>query len=281
MRARIASRCGAILGRSQISVTSQCTMRSARLAHEPCRVREKATTARRAISVRRRKMQADIARADAPEDRVGQRMQSGIGIGMAFEPMHRARIRRRTARHDRRPRSGAHRSRSRCEIRRPASNRSAVAKSSGVVIFILTSSPATAAIFKPASSASAMSSVRRASAMRRCAFRIASKRKPCGVCARISPSRGTVVQTPFVSRFSVSATAGAGSRQSASPSKRGTSRARSGHAETKRPRGIVNQNVDRACLRGERLQPVAHRFLPRRRRRPAAGNGRRRPSPAA
>ena len=37
--------------------------------------------------IRRREMLPDIAGADGAQDRIGQRMQSGIGIGMAFERM--------------------------------------------------------------------------------------------------------------------------------------------------------------------------------------------------
>ena len=51
--------------------------------------------------VRRRKMLADIALADGAQDRVGQRVQSGVGIGMAFERMVMRDLSRRIARHDR------------------------------------------------------------------------------------------------------------------------------------------------------------------------------------
>ncbi len=110
--------------------------------------------------VRGRKMLADIALADGAQDGIGQRVQAGIGIGMAFQRMivrdlHAAEP-DMIARHeavDVIARSGARFAQA---SRKQAS---AKAKSSALVIFMLISSPPTATMFKPANSASAISSV--------------------------------------------------------------------------------------------------------------------------
>ena len=87
MRARMASRCGAILGASHRMVTSTLPML-------PPRARAPGAAASREEEVRRRafparigvgEMLADVAVADGAEQRVGQRVQRHVGVGMAFE----------------------------------------------------------------------------------------------------------------------------------------------------------------------------------------------------
>ena len=94
----------------------------------------------------RREMAADVAGAERAEQRVGDRMQADVGIGMADQPQ---RVRQPHAeQHEavaRRPGDGR-RSRARCAARGPPpSSRAARARSSGAVILRLLSSPATTA----------------------------------------------------------------------------------------------------------------------------------------
>ena len=86
MRARIASRCGPIFGRSQISVTSRLAIAAAALAHPLRRVIQEAV-GRGAfpLHVGRRKMRADIAVGQRAEDGVDQRMQADVAVGMGKE----------------------------------------------------------------------------------------------------------------------------------------------------------------------------------------------------
>ena len=88
MRATMASRCGPIFGRSQISVTSTCAM-TPPLARDQFGGMAQEPVGRGAAPLRiaRRKMHADIAGADRAEHGVGQRVQAGIGVGMADQAM--------------------------------------------------------------------------------------------------------------------------------------------------------------------------------------------------
>ena len=88
MRARMASRCGPILGRSQMMVTSHMNDDAA-LGRTSLAAWSRNFQRRRAAPafVGGREMLADIAFADAAQKRVGDGMQPGIGIGMAFQPM--------------------------------------------------------------------------------------------------------------------------------------------------------------------------------------------------
>src|SRR5881227_1585450 len=88
-------------------------------------------------------------------------------------------------------------------LARRASSRT---KSSGLVSFILATSPSKVATVNPAHSAIAASSVkslRPSCAARRCASRMTSKRKDCGVCAIRNRARLRIAQTPQSFRFDV------------------------------------------------------------------------------
>ena len=60
------------------------------------------------LRIARRKMHADVAVGERAEDRVDQRMQRDVGIGMAGEPACMRDSARRRARHDRRRLEGMH-----------------------------------------------------------------------------------------------------------------------------------------------------------------------------
>ena len=102
---------------------------------------------------------------------------------------------------------------------------------------------------------------RRRRAALRCAARIASKAKPCGVSAACSPSRGTVAVTrPAAStRFSVLATGSVGTTASAFVEGRNDAidEGRGGEG----PGGVVDQHA-RGMPAGERREAVADRILP-------------------
>ena len=70
------------------------------------------------LRIARRKVHADVAVGERAEDRVDQRMQHDVGVGMARDAARMRRCARRRARHDRRRQTDARRSRSRCARRR-------------------------------------------------------------------------------------------------------------------------------------------------------------------
>ena len=166
--------------------------RKPRAARAPRRMRRKISR-RRALPlrVRGREMAADVALGQRAVDRVGQRMH--------------ARRRRRNG--PTAPRSCG--IRDAAELTRSPGPKACTSKplpvrmsmralsmrsrpgeiAAAVVIFMLSSSPATMATSRPAARATATSSAA-PPGWARCAARIAAKRKPCGVCARQSPSRG-------------------------------------------------------------------------------------------
>ncbi len=185
MRARMASRCGAILGASHRIVTSTLEMAPPR-----ARTRRAASARNRCEAAPRqrgsvwRKVLADVAVADGAEQGVGERMQADVGVGMALQRVACGGCARRTARHGRRRRSGARRSPGRC-ARRGSPLRSAagaaLAMSSAVVSFTLASLPSTSSTGMPAHSATAASSVRSsrpAAAAASCAARMAVEAEP-------------------------------------------------------------------------------------------------------
>ena len=84
MRATMAARWGPILGRSQISVTSTWAMLPPAAATSRGGMAEEAMRRRAApLRIAGREMQADIAGAERAQDRVGERVEPDIGIGMA------------------------------------------------------------------------------------------------------------------------------------------------------------------------------------------------------
>ncbi len=84
--ARMASRCGPILGRSQMIVMSTLVRRAAALADKLRGVQQKHGGIRAApLRIGGREMVADVAGADRAEQRIRQRMQAGVGVGVAFE----------------------------------------------------------------------------------------------------------------------------------------------------------------------------------------------------
>ena len=158
-------------GRSQIRVTSTLTMRPPAAATSPAAWRRNSSEgAPRQRGSDGRKVAADVALADRSQQRVGQRVQADVGIGMAEQAVV---VRDGdAAQHDvvARRRSGARRSRWRCAFRvRQASTRSARSRSSSVVTFRLSSSPGTSTTLIPAASATAASSVSAEPAAARCA----------------------------------------------------------------------------------------------------------------
>ena len=83
MRARMVSRSGPILGRSQISVTSRLAMRPPRaVTRSTAYFRNRSDDAPFHLAIAGRKMRADIAVRQRAEDGVDQRMQADIAVGM-------------------------------------------------------------------------------------------------------------------------------------------------------------------------------------------------------
>ena len=135
-----------------------------------------------------------------------------------------------------------------------------MARSSAVVSLRLASLPSTSVTASPAHSATAASSVRSAwpaAAAASWAARISAKRKPCGVCARHSPSRSTVAATRCSgpARFSVSASGTAATAP-------GDLAKRLQHAVDdvgghERAHGVVDQHTSRAHAPPARARPLS------------------------
>ena len=106
----------------------------------------------------------------------------------------------------------------------------------------------------------------------RWAARIASKRKPCGVCARHSPSRSTVpVTRPSLARFSVSVTGRQGRAPSCAVEAGDHAVDESAHRRRAAPR---RGSAPRTAQPGERFEPGTHRVLPTRAARKLASRSR-------
>ena len=74
------------LGASQTTVDVEMAITPPRVSHALDREREEAVRRRAApLRVARRKVHADVAVGERAEDRVGQRMQHDVGVGMAGE----------------------------------------------------------------------------------------------------------------------------------------------------------------------------------------------------
>ena len=84
--ARMASRCGPIRGASQTMVTSRWAMQPPRALNALDGECEEAVGRGAApLRIAGRKMRADVAVGERAEDRVGERMQRDVGVGMAGE----------------------------------------------------------------------------------------------------------------------------------------------------------------------------------------------------
>ena len=110
---------------------------------------------------------------------------------------------------------------------------------------------------------------RRSAAWSRCAARIASKRKPCGVCARKRLSRGTVVPVLRRLRGAAYRRRRASARRASRARFQRRDHARDQCGRNQRARRIVDQH-EIGLVRRQRFQSRAHRILPRR----AAGHRR-------
>ena len=86
--ARMASRCGPTLGRSQIKVASIWATRPPRAATRSDGVaQEQVGRGAAPLRIARREMRADVAVGDGAEHGVGDRMQQHVGVGMADQPV--------------------------------------------------------------------------------------------------------------------------------------------------------------------------------------------------
>ena len=185
MRARIASRCGPTRGASQTRLTSRWAIRPPRARHARGGVLEEDRRRRAApFRLRGREMGADVAVAERAVDRVAQRVQHHVGVGMAFElvavrDFHAAEPHRVALGEgvDVETLADAH------VVKLGASRSAAASRSLIVVTLKLSASPSNTCTAWPAASATAASSVMSARAAARCAARMRSKRNACGVCA--------------------------------------------------------------------------------------------------
>ena len=88
VRARIASRCGPILGRSHSSVTSTCAIRApASFASFSAWRRNFSEVRAFPLRIAGREVRADVAFAERAEDSVHQRVPARVRIGMADEAL--------------------------------------------------------------------------------------------------------------------------------------------------------------------------------------------------
>ena len=232
------------------------------------------------MRIARRKMHADIAVGERAEDRVDQRMQRHVGVGMAGELARRAGSARRRARRDRR-RSKACTSKPmpvRISASAVCASRSARAKSSGVVIFMLPLSPSKTVTLhaRPFGERGVVGEIVAASRRgARGAHRAAAgKAKACGVCTVRSAARSSVAATrpsPSTS-LTVSVTGRPGT---AAPLFRGRrDRAADQRGRRERPRRIVHQHDRRARRAASASSPA--RTEPCRVAPPMTGGGKRR-----
>ena len=82
IRARIASRCGPTFGASHTIVTSRWRCAAARLHALDRKGKETVGGGAAPLLIAGRKMHADVAVSERAEDRVDQRMQGHVGVGM-------------------------------------------------------------------------------------------------------------------------------------------------------------------------------------------------------
>ena len=155
------------------------------------------------LRVAGREMRADVALAERAVDRVGDRVQRDVGVGMALQLAVVRNEARRPARRRRRARRRGRRSPGRPALRSLGARRRASASRKILhrrhlhIVEIAVEDDGRDG--RPRSTTAA-SSVRSAPAARRCASRMRSKRKACGVCtARRFERSGEATMRPCAS----------------------------------------------------------------------------------